>query len=1034
MKSRRTVSATLACEPLERRQLLAGDVCLADAPISRIDDAHVNLVQDLGRVEIPAAALTQPAIVPTPDLMTGLGLPLSIGDLLEEQGGLVATVRQSQTNTAFGGVSFQATLHLFQRGDDGALTESATIELGFEAQTLLLTDELVIAIGKRVRSNGREPGSDGTGFYTQAMVEDTVLLAISRQDPSQRTTLTFADTLVTVANKDDRLVVTTRNHGLVIPLIYPPPPLTYQVHVVDIGGETLKKIASGEMLQPVTENMIVGDDIVALEQRQRLLTDTELNASADLESGDLNSLFHRPHRVVNQLVRYRIVGDGIERVAELTLGEEPFQQFEVSADGQTAVVTGTQQHLAPLSIRDRFPLDVWGSTSVYLIDLAKDQPSLFQRIDVPTRVGGVVAEIGEQAVVIADGTNVLHVVDIDQSIDIAAEHRVRRVELPTSPDPIASWIASITEISPQSFLVTRQGFQIAADLSLAGGPTFQEIHTLSLGELAIVSSVEVEASALAVFVPGAPNPHLIGFNPFLNQFHRFDSPPLIVGEVDEAGQFSQLAEIRLVGALELDANADRLLIRKVDQLMEYRWDDIENPIITPLGDPLTQLTAVDDSFERNVESRDQYLDVLANDVFANHYTVPQPQIVELVGAPAGVTIVPAGTRLRLTEDILQVEGTVEFQYVVQQGDQTATGTVTLTLIRYEGEDVRAAVNRIITQAAADLDVPAAEIELGAQRGYLTSRMPAVIGANTENPFAGQFGVIADVLVAGQLYRYAANFDGDVVQLTNRQLETAMSLSMRAVDADGNPIATLQSGDDFFVEVTAQDLRASGSGVFGVAFDLPIPSNKLQLTGEMILLGAFDDFGESITAAGIDEFKAFESLIEHPGNASQPVVRFGLRAIAGGEVDLRLDPAETLGAELLLRGRDDEVSPLEVEFGTLRLSIAGIDPNDTDANGAVTPIDALRVINFLGKHGNVHVEELAGLELETVAEGENAAARLAAMRRLDTNADGQITARDALNVINDIARRFRTPNIEAESVDAALQGESRFADEGLATLF
>ena len=236
---------------------------------------------------------------------------------------------------------------------------------------------------------------------------------------------------------------------------------------------------------------------------------------------------------------------------------------------------------------------------------------------------------------------------------------------------------------------------------------------------------------------------------------------------------------------------------------------------------------------------------------------------------------------------------------------------------------------------------------------------------------------------------------------------------------GEAIEGIRPGDEFFIEVVAKDVRTFGEGVFAVAFDLPIPAANLELTGEVQLLGDWDQIGED-TLTAIDEFHALENLIEHPGNASQPVVRFGVRAIAGGEVVLQLDPAERRGAELLLRGVDEVISPFEVDFGSLTLEIDGVRPTDTDGNGTVTPTDALRVINFLGVFGSVAVDELDAL-MPGDSEGENLI-ELAAMRRLDVNADGQISARDALGVINELARSFTGTTGEGESLSGGLLGE------------
>ncbi|MEL7337689.1 MAG: dockerin type I domain-containing protein, partial [Planctomycetota bacterium] len=187
-------------------------------------------------------------------------------------------------------------------------------------------------------------------------------------------------------------------------------------------------------------------------------------------------------------------------------------------------------------------------------------------------------------------------------------------------------------------------------------------------------------------------------------------------------------------------------------------------------------------------------------------------------------------------------------------------------------------------------------------------------------------------------------------------------------------------------------------------------NVLELTGEVQLLGDFDDVGTPNITAGIDDYQAIAFLLDNPGNDPQPVVRFGVRAVAGGDVTLRLDPADEPTTELLLRGIDEVISPLEVSFETLPLAIGGIRSTDTNASGAVTPLDALRVVNFLGRYGN---QDTDGLPALIEGEGEDAHNQLASMRRLDTNADGRITPRDALAVINDIAKQNSRGNSSAE---------------------
>ncbi|MCA9138405.1 MAG: hypothetical protein KDB00_16655 [Planctomycetales bacterium] len=1011
MKSRRS-----SCELFEPRQLLAGDVCLADAPSGAVVAAELAPAELAsvstqigtnqadgtgsfsGQNDIARSAIVSPVI-----------WELAGWDLLAEQGGQVVAVRSHYHLFEPGADRPAATAYLFDRQEDGSLVQSGSIELSFMPQELILTEQMILVVGRSFSNvtTGVEPLPDLPAVQN---AEFTVLLAINRDDLTQKTRLTVEGTLETIAQSGDRLFVSTYpTPSLDQLMIYPPLPVMHHVTVFDIGGEVPVRSAVGELPSTVTENMIVGNDIVVVSQAVHGGVMPLVNftvGNVDVVQPDI-----LPEPVSTSLIRYRIDGGKIDEVARLELPWGLELKSEISGDGMTAVV-----YSSPLP----YPVPATDivnqiASSVHLIDLSQDQPVLFQTVEIPTQGIGSVVEIGERALVVADGRESLLVVNIDQSIDIDAKNRVRRIALSSDPNRSYPGVTSVAEVTADLYVVARQSyFTVNAAASILPSSTY-DILVVSLNDGAVVSETTVDATTLAIFAPDASTPDLIRLYPL---YGLTDSNQLVVGSISETGKFSTTASIDLTGTLEVDADENRLILRQIDQLVEYRWDDLGHPIFTPLGEPLPAPLAVDDIFERNAESRDRYLDVLANDQIVQHAAVGLPQIVELIGAPAGVVIAPGGQLLRLTDDATLSDGTFQFDYVLSQGREQSTATVTLTLFHYDNSDVRQAVQRIVAQAAVDLGVEESEIQIGNEQRWTSRVMPELVGDSVANPLGGQFGVIVDLVVANELYRYAANFENDVVQLKSRQLATVMSLSMRIVDADGNALESVKTGDEFFVEVIAQDLREFGQGVFAVAFDLPVPANQLELTGEVVLLGAFDDVGTPVIGDGVDEFSALETLIEHPGNASQPVVRFGLRAIAGGVTTLRLDPAESLGAELLLRGNNEEISPIEVDFGTLEFSIDGVDPTDTDANGAVTPADALRVINFLGLYGTVAVDQLE--TLNPGAEGETRVAEINAMRRLDTNADGKISARDALQVINKLARVFSSANAEAESPGVATQ--------------
>ncbi|WP_182865865.1 dockerin type I domain-containing protein [Rhodopirellula sp. JC639] len=995
-------SRSFRLESLEPRQLLAGDVCLASDPVERIgaDQPPPPVAGMIAPAGLSAVADTPPSVLGGATNQLPFILPVFGTDLLAEDGNLVAAVRNDALSGVVEDAQAPATLHLFNRQDDNSLAEAVAIDLQFSPANVILTDQLVIAIGP-------SPRGDSTG----ATDLQTVLLVVSRDDFADRSTVRLDGGLAGVAHRDDRLFVSTSQPLNVPPQPFLPPPV--RVTVYDVDGDSISPIAAGQLAHPVTDNMVVGDDLLVVEQMIQTETSDE-NGPAGV-----TGLSYTPDESPHFLVRYRIVDDSIVKIASLQLTADSDLQAEISEDGQTAVVFGQHQRLL-------FPAVVDGPQagfSVALIDLSDDQPQRFQSVPVATRNSQVKVEIGEHAVVVADGRNSLLVVDTDPSIDIDAESRVTRIELPGIPNQTFPGITDVTELTPDRYAIVRQSYTTRFDGDAAVEHREAELLTLSLEDHSIVTDDIPSNAALAIFSPSSSVPTLVRLGP---EQIAHQAKQIVVGDIDDSGHFHQRATIELSHVLEIDVDENRLLLRHIDQLTEYRWDDLDHTIVTPLGEPLPAPNAVDDVFRRNSDARDRYLDVLENDHVVN--ALGDARIAELIDAPAGVQIATGGNVLRLTDEALGSEGTFEFQYVLQQGSRRATATVTLTLYRFDDADVRRAVQQIVAQTAEDLGVGESEVRVSSQRRFTDVPMPIHHSDRIENPLGGQFGVVVDVAVGDQLYRYAANFEGDVAQLSSRQLDQVMQLGLKATDAEGHTIESIRTGDEFFLEVTARDLREFGFGVFAVAFDLPLPVNQLEATGEVVLLGKFDDFGDPVTASGIDEFHALEALIEHPGSEPQAVVRFGVRAIAGGEVTLRLDPAESRGAELLLRGRDDEVSPLEVIFGSLTIDIDGIQPTDTDASGAVTPSDALRVINFLGIYGAVDVDDLPALA--DAAEAEDTERQLRSMQRLDTNADGLISARDALNVINDLARLFRNEDDAAEvesdatmgSVDAALASD------------
>jgi hypothetical protein len=75
--------------------------------------------------------------------------------------------------------------------------------------------------------------------------------------------------------------------------------------------------------------------------------------------------------------------------------------------------------------------------------------------------------------------------------------------------------------------------------------------------------------------------------------------------------------------MEIDANADRLIVRQSDRLLEFDWENPEEPIVTPMGQPDPVIEAVNDEYTLHAGSEDHLLDVLANDVIHHFHIFPR---------------------------------------------------------------------------------------------------------------------------------------------------------------------------------------------------------------------------------------------------------------------------------------------------------------------------------------------------------------------------------------------------------------------------
>lgn len=258
----------------------------------------------------------------------------------------------------------------------------------------------------------------------------------------------------------------------------------------------------------------------------------------------------------------------------------------------------------------------------------------------------------------------------------------------------------------------------------------------------------------------------------------------------------------------------------------------------------------------------------------------------------------------------------------------------------------------------------------------------------------------------------------------------VDISLKVVDGNGNPLTRVSPGSRFGVQVIVQDLRAALQanplGVFA-AFsdilydaDLARPSNQI-LTDQFDFdvtfppesgFGVIGAFGVADRLGIIDEFGSFLANTNptnnppHPSLTGQPVVLATLFFDAVGTGNLRLvsSPADaTPFRDTLLFQPAEPVEVSRIRYNVTNVQIGGsgnpegemrqngLLPADVNGDGNVTPIDALSVINQIGR-------------ARSGASGESAANVPTIYS--DVNGDGEVTPLDALVVLNYLSKARR----------------------------
>ncbi len=228
-----------------------------------------------------------------------------------------------------------------------------------------------------------------------------------------------------------------------------------------------------------------------------------------------------------------------------------------------------------------------------------------------------------------------------------------------------------------------------------------------------------------------------------------------------------------------------------------------------------------------------------------------------------------------------------------------------------------------------------------------------------------------------------------LQLPQR-LNASASISLKAYDAENNPVTSTAKGDEFWVEVTMQDGRPNGQGVYSAYVDLAFDTKSFEIVGDAEALGGFTNKLSGVkTPDGWSNLGGFRDSASPAGSVAQSLVRFKIRAKEDAVLDMMVIPSNLQGSEVTLYGIDTVIPIANITSSPLRLPMTVLD-YDVNADGLVSPIDSLIVINRLNREG------LDGALNNTIAVNSS-------NETLDVNNDGIISLLDALTLINRINR-------------------------------
>lgn len=354
---------------------------------------------------------------------------------------------------------------------------------------------------------------------------------------------------------------------------------------------------------------------------------------------------------------------------------------------------------------------------------------------------------------------------------------------------------------------------------------------------------------------------------------------------------------------------------------------------------------------------------------------------------------------------------------------TATRNLTVTVTdTFGGSDTAAiTINVPAANVAPVLNDQTFTVTAGAFNGTIVGTVVAtdangdsltysIVSGNTGNAFAinASTGVITvansanlpatSLVLVVQANDGRGGTDTGNITINVSAATNLVRVSLKAFDANGNQITSIDPNGIIEIRGFIQDLRANGRGPFTAFTDVTFNTSRATpVQGSIVHSSTFDTTPSGAFGNGVlDEVGGLAGL-DDTGNGELEFFRARFTAAgSAGAVTFTADPADDTNQHaILLFGLDDPVADNQVEYGSVTVAVGGFgspsgigetapttnpnNPYDVNGDENVNAMDALIVINRLGASTTTRTS--------------------AAPVYLDVNGDGFTTALDALRIIN-----------------------------------